>query len=262
MAASFVAYIDESGDDGFVFNSDGSGSSRWLVLSALVCRKENEGELIQVARQARAVLGKDPKHPLHFVKLKHEQRIAVCALISTARVRSISILAHKFSMENCDAYRSKKNFLYHYLTRLLVERISWLCRDNRKPGVGDGTVELVFSNRAAMSYEDLRMYFTTLEYNSTGLEVKIDWTAVRPADVRSEPHEKLAGLQLADFVASGTRFAAELTRYGHSEFGYIRKLAPTLYKRGGKLFSYGLKFYPDFDKTKPANPHIGEFADL
>jgi len=29
MNPSFMVYIDESGDEGFVFNGDGSGSSRW-----------------------------------------------------------------------------------------------------------------------------------------------------------------------------------------------------------------------------------------
>ena len=36
MNSSFVVYVDESGDEGFVFNGDGSGSSRWFVLSAAV----------------------------------------------------------------------------------------------------------------------------------------------------------------------------------------------------------------------------------
>lgn len=42
MTASFTVYIDESGDEGFVFHPDERGSSRWLVLSAAVFRKSNE----------------------------------------------------------------------------------------------------------------------------------------------------------------------------------------------------------------------------
>ncbi|WP_207787910.1 DUF3800 domain-containing protein [Candidatus Thiosymbion oneisti] len=42
MSSSFVVYLDESGDEGFVFSDDGSGSSRWLVLSAAVIRKAND----------------------------------------------------------------------------------------------------------------------------------------------------------------------------------------------------------------------------
>lgn len=46
MSSSFIAYVDESGDEGFVFNSDGSGSSRWFVLSAVVIRKSNDLQMV------------------------------------------------------------------------------------------------------------------------------------------------------------------------------------------------------------------------
>lgn len=36
MTSSFRVYIDESGDEGFTFLPNEQGSSRWLVLSALV----------------------------------------------------------------------------------------------------------------------------------------------------------------------------------------------------------------------------------
>lgn len=42
MTASFPVYIDESGDEGFVFHPGERGSLRWLVLSAAVFRKSNE----------------------------------------------------------------------------------------------------------------------------------------------------------------------------------------------------------------------------
>ena len=65
MNPSFVVYIDESGDEGFVFNDDGSGSSRWFVLSAAVIRKVNDLQMVSCLKEARAVLGKPPKTPLH-----------------------------------------------------------------------------------------------------------------------------------------------------------------------------------------------------
>jgi len=44
--------------------------------------------------------------------------------------------------------------LYFYAVGYLVERISWLARGKHNPAKwgGDGTVELVFSNRQGMSY--------------------------------------------------------------------------------------------------------------
>ena len=47
MKPSFLAYIDESGDEGFVFNEDGSGSSRWFVLSAAVIRQVNDLQMVK-----------------------------------------------------------------------------------------------------------------------------------------------------------------------------------------------------------------------
>ena len=75
MKSSFIAYVDESGDEGFVFNADGSGSSRWFVLSAAVIRRTNDLQMVQCLKEVREVLKKEPKTPLHFVDLKHEQRV-------------------------------------------------------------------------------------------------------------------------------------------------------------------------------------------
>ena len=55
---SFIAYVDESGDEGFVFNPDGSGSSRWFVLSAAVVRQANDLQMVSCLKEVRAVLGK------------------------------------------------------------------------------------------------------------------------------------------------------------------------------------------------------------
>ena len=70
MKASFIAYVDESGDEGFVFNADGSGSSRWFVLSAAVIRQSNDLQMVSCLKAVREVLKKPLKTPLHFVDLK------------------------------------------------------------------------------------------------------------------------------------------------------------------------------------------------
>ena len=56
MSTSFIAYIDESGDEGFVFNADGSGSSRWFVLSAAVIRRANDLQLVSCLKATRSLL--------------------------------------------------------------------------------------------------------------------------------------------------------------------------------------------------------------
>lgn len=71
MTASFTIYIDESGDEGFVFQPNERGSSRWLVLSAVVFRKSNDLQAVHLMREVRVRLGKEPKKALHFREMKH-----------------------------------------------------------------------------------------------------------------------------------------------------------------------------------------------
>jgi hypothetical protein len=257
MPSSFRVYIDESGDEGFVFRPDGTGSSRWFVLSAVVVRTRNDFEVVRCLADVRQVLGKAKNRQLHFVDLKHEQRRPYVARIAKTPVRAISIAAHK---PNCDQklFCATKYLLYRYLTRLLVERISWLCRDHRVTGEGDGTAELVFSNRTNMSYQDIRDYLNVLKADP---QVRIEWTVIDSKKVVAIAHEKLAGLQAADALASSVYFAANLNRYGLNETSYAKTLWPTFYRHQDALWNYGLKWFPnDFSATKAANPHLEELA--
>jgi hypothetical protein len=216
-------------------------SSRWFVLSALVIRKENDLQLVQLARQARELLNKPPKHTLHFRDLRHEQRVPLARLLGAAPVRTVSVLIHKPSIAEPEVYQQQGHKLYRYASRLLLERVSWLCRDNRRTGVGDGRVELVFSNRSAMSYDDLRGYLGRLREDASARTV--EWEVIDPALLKAVNHDQLAGLQLADAVASGVFYAVHRSVYGEVEDRYLRLLAPTIFRRERRLEGYGLKFW-------------------
>ncbi|MCK9367856.1 MAG: DUF3800 domain-containing protein [Metallibacterium scheffleri] len=243
MTASFVAYVDESGDEGFKFLANEQGSSRWFVLSALVIRKENDLQVVQLARQAREILKKDAKKALHFRELRHEQRVPLARLIGGASVRTVHVLVHKPSIREPEVFQQQAYALYRYATRLLVERVSWLCRDNFRTGQGDGTVEMVFSNRSAMSYDALRGYLQKLKAAEAGADVRVDWRVVDPQCIRAVNHDQLAGLQLADAVASGVFFAVHRNPYGEFEDRYLRLLAKTIYRNKGRTDGYGLKLW-------------------
>jgi hypothetical protein len=260
MTASFTAYIDESGDEGFVFQPEERGSSRWLVLSAVVFRKSNDLQAVQIMREARALLKKEPKRALHFRELRHEQRVPYVRLIGLATLRTVSVLIHKPSIKEPERFQSESFRLYRYASRLLLERVSWLCRDHHKEGEGDGTVEITFSNRSAMSYDDLRNYLGHLRDTSDAADVRVDWSVVRPEQVKAINHDQLAGLQIADAVASGIYFAANLNPYGEAEDRYLRLLAPTIYCRKKTVQGYGLKFWPeDFETLAQGLPHLAAF---
>jgi hypothetical protein len=116
---SFRIYIDESGDEGFVFNADGSGSSRWLVLSAVVVRTRNDMALVKLVGDVRKLIGKPAKQHLHFSDLKHEQRVPYVRQIASSSLRTVSLLVHKAGIREPEKFQSDKFLLYRYATRFL-----------------------------------------------------------------------------------------------------------------------------------------------
>lgn len=250
MTSSFRVYIDESGDEGFTFLPDNQGSSRWLVLSALILRREDDLLAVALAKQARELLKKPPKHPLHFRELKHEQRVPLARLLGQMQARAVNVLIHKPSIPDPELFQQQKYSLYRYASRLLLERVSWFCRDHHKVGVGDRRAELIFSNRSAMSYDDLREYLQQLKADASH-DVRIDWNVIEPTLVSAVNHDQLAGLQLADALATSAFYAVHRNQYGEVEERYLKLVAPIIYHREGKLEGYGLKFWCD-DKAEIA----------
>lgn len=263
--ASFRAYVDESGDEGFVFREDGSGSSRWFVISALVMRVKKDLSVVECLKETRKLLGKPPKHPLHFVDLKHEQRVPYVRRVGALSTRTISVMIYKPSIQEPEKFQNEKYLLYRYATRLLLERLSWLCRDHYINGEGDRTCEVVFSNRSNMSYEDIRDYLNHLIENagSQPNEVQIQPEIIRPNEIRAVEHSKLAGLQAADAVASSLHFAVKRNRYGEAEPAYAQHLRKTFYRNKGQLHGYGLKLWPDpLNVTQTKAPEANNLEGL
>lgn len=241
--SSFVAYIDESGDEGFTFGV-ANRSSEWFVLSAIVIRKKNDLSIVEACRSIRRTLGKPVGYTVHFRDLKHDQKVAVACEVSKIPMRTISIVCHKPSMTETE-YLLEKNKLYFYLSRFLFERVSWLCRDNRIAKEGDGTAEIVFSNRSSMPYDEFRKYVDLLHHRSTERgDVEMDWGAIDSSRVCSYPHKLRAGLQIADIVASSVFSAFEQNRFGNTEPRYARELAKVAYRHKKKLLGYGVKLWP------------------
>ncbi len=155
------------------------------MLSAVVFRKAKDLEAVRVMREVRTLLGKDPKHELHFREMKHEQRVPYVRALAMAPMRTASVLIHKPSIAEQEEFQNEA-FRLSVCTRLLVERVSWLCRDTRKDNEGDGSCELIFPNRSAMSYEDLRNYLLHLKAKP-GTDARIEWNAIRPSRCAPSP---------------------------------------------------------------------------
>lgn len=261
---SFTVFIDESGDGGFVFKPDGAGSSRWLILSAVVVRQKNALKVVELMKQVRLQLKAQPKQALHFVKLDHARRVAYARAIGEARfLRTVSVLIYKPALREPEIFQSQKDLLYRYGCRYLLERVSWLCEEHWVEGEGSGMAEVIFSNRDQMSYEDLRRYLAHLrDGRGDSSSHRIAWKHLDPAHVRAVQHTQLAGLQLADAVASGLYAAVTPNRFGDLEDRYARLIKPTIRCFKGTTLGFGLKFWPDdLDSLKQKNPLVAGFSE-
>jgi hypothetical protein len=241
VSATFSAYIDESGDEGFAF---GRGSSEWFALAAIIVKKQIEPELLRLVGEIRQALGRPEKKPLHFRDLRHEHRLPLIHRISQTDMRIVALLVNKPSLKEPEKFQERYR-LYFYAVRYVLERVSWYCRDHKSPhDCGDGSTDIIFSNRSGMSYDELRRYIGYLENNTGLFDVRIEWSVVKPDQIQAHTAGKRVGLQLADAVASSFFYAVEASRLGFTESRYAEMLRPVVYQRNGRRLGYGLKFWP------------------
>lgn len=244
MPHSFLAFIDEAGDDGLgKYRQPGrnGGSSHWLVLSACIIRKTNALDPIAWRDEILRKIQKE-KGQLHFVKLDHNQRIVAAQCLAQKPVRITSVLVSKKLIT--DEAVHNKNQLYFSMMRHLIERISWLCRDMRpRAPEGNGQVAIMFSRRGGMSYESFRSYLHRLR-REEGETTRIHWPVIDINSVSAQDHSRVAALQLVDIAASSFAAAVEYNKYGNCEDKYAKILKPVVYQRNQTFVGYGLKFIP------------------
>jgi hypothetical protein len=145
--------------------------------------------------------------------------------------------------------------------RLLLERVSWYCRDTAG-SQNDCECRLIFEDRKYLSYDSVRSYLELLRTQATEdawlqvllNDVRIHWPAIVPAKVEAAQKSQYVGLQLADCAASGIRAALEY-RHGMTEHRYAKTLKPRIYKRESNYTSCGLKFFPAQIEQTDARSH-------
>jgi len=248
VTASFRAYIDESGDEGFKFRSadDEQASSDWFVLAAFITRKKTDIETVKIIDQLRRELKLHPRKHVHWKKFKHSQKVRYAQIITGLQTRVIGICAHKPSLLEPEKFRQRYR-LYFYAVRYLVERISWLARDRYNPGKwgGDGKVELLFSNRQGMSYDEMREYLRLLErQKESGQDIRIEFDRIPIDKLKTQTPGRSMGLQLADAVAGIFFNALERDNFGNTEPRYLNIISPVLYRNQAVVKGNGFKIVP------------------
>ena len=190
---------------------------------------------------------------IHFTDLSHERRVRTIGEIAATDLTISSIIVNKRHILQPQIFTTGPFRLYFYAARLLLERISWHCRDfARNSNLPNCETKIIFEHRRHLSYEALRDYFRLLRGPDNAdpylqmltADVRIHWPAINIDEIEAAQKHDYAGLQLADCAASGIRRALETNQYGNTEHRYAKMLQPRIYAHNGNFRSYGLKFFP------------------
>ncbi len=212
------------------------GSSRWFIISAVVTRTSQKAILRSSLDDLREELNMQVNQIIHFSKLKHAQRVLATDRISKMPLRIISVLVHKPELGHPDTFKDEGYRLYFYTLRLLLERISWLCRDRDR----EGQCKLIFEHCKSLKYDDLHEYIQTLKDHKT----KIHWSSLKTDKLYVENKRSIAALQLADCCASSFHWALA-KKHKFTEHRFAKNLKPAVYSNARNYKSYGLKFLCD-----------------
>jgi len=228
----YIAYIDESGDEGFKWPHGQSGSTPWFFMVAAVVKKQDDLDAAGCVDRIKQRLGTPPGRPLHWAKLRsHRQRKVIIQEIAREPITLICVGVDKTALTNT-AKLKKPPALYLYTARFLLERVSWLVSE------AGARVDCVFENRTSLSYPVLTAYIKSLAANPSA-EIRPVIDAIVPLN-----RDQRKMLQVADACAGACLAAFSKDKFGNVEPSYLLGLEDHLYRRGGNLFSYGLKLFP------------------
>lgn len=207
----FSVYIDEAGDPGIKAKTP-TGASEWFVVSAAVVSAERDLDVVDWLRDMREAVRMQQRQTLHYRNLSQTNRQRVCRMLSTKHVRLFTVASHKTNMRGRRNPRIGKPLgkdeFYNWCLRLLLERVtSWCARRAQLGRHSNSGARIVFSERGGHDYHHLKAYLGLLEAQAiSGHGVKLAREIVpgviRPDLVEVRRHDDLAGLQLADIVAS------------------------------------------------------------
>lgn len=252
--ATFVAYIDEAGDEGFKL---GKGSSEWFVLGAVILRRASEMPEIKLIDDVRARLNRGraadrqfpAKKALHFRDLQHDVRKYYASRIAQANLTSAVVLIKKWDwlsdFQTPTEQKEAGRLLHARAAAALIQSISHYCQKvHQSDEAGDGSVDLIFSSRSTLDYDVLRSFVdSALSDKSTAqLRDSVSPGIVRASQIQAIMHSKSMGLQIADAITSSYFYAVEASQDGFTEDAYVRLLLPCAYNEAEKLIGQGVRF--------------------
>lgn len=223
-------YVDETGDRGF-----GPKSSPYFCLAACAFKHSNAGDVIEAMKKLNRALGRDLTHPIHardHLK-KHDQLMeAVERLAGLDSILNVFyVVLPKSSTPRSAMMRKDPDYVYNYLAKILLERMSWFARDAQLPAYP------CFASVKRMPRIHLDQYISILQTEAGD----IDWQwLITPVGV--DQANNRIGMQWADIAG---RAIWKATTPGplpphRVEPVYLETMAPVIWGQR-PVESYGIK---------------------
>jgi len=236
------AFVDEAGQ-----RARSAKSSDHFVMSAVVVPDENLTDATAVLAALRADLGRRAGDTLHWRNIRgHSQRLRLVQVMGAQpwlTVASVVVCKPHLTGPALD-----DDTAYLYTLRYLLERLSWLARDQGR--ILTGTLAHIVRFKIGK----LRAYESILRQAP---DCQVAWQSLNPAGFAIDQPHRVELLQFADAAASATFTAFERDAFNNTETRYLTELSPRLYRRPpGPLTSYGPKMHPWTDSARAAYPWV------
>jgi hypothetical protein len=257
MTLRFVAYIDEAGDEGLGKlrqPNPSTGQSKWLVIGGILVRDEHDRDLPAWRDDIMDMFPAKNRRDLHFRTLNHHQKVAVVEYLATKPFGICCVCSNKITLCDDGKYYKlfrQKGYLYNYLTRYLLERITSAVREFADRTGQKCELRVVFSRRGGTDYHAMRDYLILIRDGRERIRPirSIDWSVFSPDNIKVENHSLWAGLQLADVVTSATAAGLEPNMYGNYEPRYASTLAKRFLAKRKAVLNTGLVLLPPIGKN-------------
>lgn len=272
MTVKFVAYIDESGDPGIqsVRPIDPNGATEWLVLSCFLVRAENDHKTLGWVKEIQSKFRNVQSH-LHFSDLLPSKKKIACESLVRKPCALFVIMSNKKNIrryKNPNLDSGNKAWIYWFLARLLLERVTDFCEQKIAPeNRGREKLKIVFSRRGGLEYIDFRNYLEKIQRQSRAGMLVLDqgdlcWSVVDLDELYVLDHSQRAGLQLTDIVCGAFFQAIERNRPADCDTTFAKILRPRMAPdRFQNVLGYGIKTMPELHEMNlsPEQRAIFEF---
>lgn len=240
IANDILAYIDESGDDGFKFDK---GCTKWFAVSALVT---NYAEIQRMNNTLVTFKNKYKSQTttysrLSFKNLSHNSRRDVLAMLSNHKYLSVHSVFYKPEIEPNDRICTYPS-MYFVGVKNCIERLSWLAKKHNKK-----RVHILISSRATIKNDELSKYlfsYSVLAQKNLTYHEKIGQVSLNTED-------NCPRLLFGDYCASAMRFCLEKTGEAnmpesiYAEIFLKGKLFTSCHQQYKGVWNNGLKCTPN-----------------